>query len=186
MKVFVVLAHPEHQSFNGAMFRPAVATFASNGEEVQSPRHAVRPCVGTAQRNAALVRRCSIALRMASMGHHWNAVGFPGFFAWAPDARDRRTSTGGEWGGRLGKWSWIVLGTLGKAAGTDDKISNYRGRSGCAGAGRRGGYFCGRVAAGYRGDRSAGAAILRFRSDQARPRASGDRQLQRLPYRARA
>jgi hypothetical protein len=32
MKVFVVLAHPEHQSFNGAMFRTAVETFASGGD----------------------------------------------------------------------------------------------------------------------------------------------------------
>jgi hypothetical protein len=49
MKVFVVLAHPEHQSFNGAMFRPAVATFASNGQEVQSPRSSTLRRDGTTQ-----------------------------------------------------------------------------------------------------------------------------------------
>ena len=44
MKVFVVLAHPEHQSFNGAMFRTAVETFASGGgHEVQiSGLHAMQ------------------------------------------------------------------------------------------------------------------------------------------------
>jgi NAD(P)H dehydrogenase (quinone) len=36
MKVFVVLAHPEHQSFNGAMSRTAVETLASAGHEVQT------------------------------------------------------------------------------------------------------------------------------------------------------
>jgi putative NADPH-quinone reductase len=36
MKVFVVIAHPEHQSFNGAMFRTAVETLASAAHEVQS------------------------------------------------------------------------------------------------------------------------------------------------------
>ena len=42
MKVYVVLAHPEHQSFNGAMFRTAVETLASAGHEVEtSDLHAV-------------------------------------------------------------------------------------------------------------------------------------------------
>ena len=64
MKVFVVLAHPEHQSFNGAMFRTTVETLASAGHRVQiSDLHAMQfdPRVGTTQRNAAPVRRCSIA-----------------------------------------------------------------------------------------------------------------------------
>ena len=43
MKVFVVLANPEHQSFNGAMFRTAVETFASAGHRVQiSDLHAMQ------------------------------------------------------------------------------------------------------------------------------------------------
>ncbi|MFY9954334.1 hypothetical protein [Bradyrhizobium sp.] len=29
MKIFIVLAHPEHQSFNGAMFRTAVDTLSA-------------------------------------------------------------------------------------------------------------------------------------------------------------
>ena len=42
MKVYVVLAHPEHQSFNGAMFRTAVETFASAAAEEYCRRAAVR------------------------------------------------------------------------------------------------------------------------------------------------
>jgi NAD(P)H dehydrogenase (quinone) len=42
-KVFVVLAHPEHQSFDGAMFRTAVETLAARGHEIQtSDLHAVQ------------------------------------------------------------------------------------------------------------------------------------------------
>src|ERR1700740_3154919 len=33
MKVFIVLAHPEHQSFNGALFRTAIETLSSDGHE---------------------------------------------------------------------------------------------------------------------------------------------------------
>jgi len=36
MKVFVVLAHPEHQSFNGAMYRVALETFTAEGHEVRT------------------------------------------------------------------------------------------------------------------------------------------------------
>ena len=36
MKAFVVLAHPEHQSFNGAMFRTAVDTLSAEGHEVKA------------------------------------------------------------------------------------------------------------------------------------------------------
>jgi len=36
MKVFIVLAHPEHRSFNGAMFRTAVDTFSADGHEVRT------------------------------------------------------------------------------------------------------------------------------------------------------
>ena len=36
MKVFVVLAHTEHRSFNGAMFRTAVETLTSAGLDVQT------------------------------------------------------------------------------------------------------------------------------------------------------
>jgi NAD(P)H dehydrogenase (quinone) len=36
MKVFIVFAHPEHQSFNGAMFRTAVETLLSMGHEVRT------------------------------------------------------------------------------------------------------------------------------------------------------
>jgi NAD(P)H dehydrogenase (quinone) len=36
MKVLVVLAHPEHQSFNGAMFRTAVETLSQAGHEVKT------------------------------------------------------------------------------------------------------------------------------------------------------
>lgn len=35
MKVFIVLAHPEPQSFNGAMFRTAIETLQSSGHSVQ-------------------------------------------------------------------------------------------------------------------------------------------------------
>ena len=52
MKIFIVLAHPEHQSFNGAMFRTAVDTLSARGprdQGVGSPCHAVRPGVGKAQ-----------------------------------------------------------------------------------------------------------------------------------------
>ncbi len=50
---------------------------------------------------------------------------------------------------------------------------------------RRGGRLCGGVAAGDCGDRAAGAALVRCGLGQARPRAGGDRQLQRLPHGAR-
>ena len=36
MKVLVVLAHPEHQSFNAALFRTAVATLSAAGHEVKT------------------------------------------------------------------------------------------------------------------------------------------------------
>lgn len=36
MKVFAVLAHPEHQSFNAAMFRTAVETLTAEGHEVRT------------------------------------------------------------------------------------------------------------------------------------------------------
>jgi NAD(P)H dehydrogenase (quinone) len=36
MKVFIVLAHPEHQSFNGAMFRTAVDVLSSAGHEIKT------------------------------------------------------------------------------------------------------------------------------------------------------
>jgi NAD(P)H dehydrogenase (quinone) len=43
MKVFAVLAHPEHQSFNGAMFRTAVEAFTAGGHEVRtSDLHAMQ------------------------------------------------------------------------------------------------------------------------------------------------
>lgn len=43
MKVFAVLAHPEHQSFNGAMFRTAIETFSAGGHEVRtSDLHAMQ------------------------------------------------------------------------------------------------------------------------------------------------
>jgi putative NADPH-quinone reductase len=36
MKVFIVLAHPEHQSFNGALFRTAIETLCADGHEVRT------------------------------------------------------------------------------------------------------------------------------------------------------
>jgi len=36
MKVFAVLSHPEHQSFNAAMFRTAVDTFSTGSHEVRT------------------------------------------------------------------------------------------------------------------------------------------------------
>ncbi|MGJ4946387.1 NAD(P)H-dependent oxidoreductase [Bradyrhizobium sp. HKCCYLS1011] len=36
MKVFIVLAHPEHQSFNGAMYRAAVEALSAAGHEVKT------------------------------------------------------------------------------------------------------------------------------------------------------
>jgi len=36
MNVFIVLAHPEHKSFNGAMFRTAVDTLSADGHEVRT------------------------------------------------------------------------------------------------------------------------------------------------------
>ena len=43
MKILVVLAHPEHQSFNGAMFRTAVETLSAAGHEVKtSDLHAMQ------------------------------------------------------------------------------------------------------------------------------------------------
>ena len=43
MKILIVLAHPEHQSFNGAMFRTAVETLSAAGHEVRtSDLHAMQ------------------------------------------------------------------------------------------------------------------------------------------------
>jgi NAD(P)H dehydrogenase (quinone) len=43
MKIFAVLAHPEHQSFNAAMFRTAVDTLSAAGHEVRtSDLHAMQ------------------------------------------------------------------------------------------------------------------------------------------------
>lgn len=36
MKIFIVVAHPERQSFNGAMFRTAVETLSAAGHEVRT------------------------------------------------------------------------------------------------------------------------------------------------------
>src|ERR1019366_2769397 len=36
MKIFIVLAHPEHRSFNGAMFRTAVETLSAAGHQVRT------------------------------------------------------------------------------------------------------------------------------------------------------
>lgn len=36
MKVFIVLAHPEHQSFNGAMYRTALETLTAEGHDVKT------------------------------------------------------------------------------------------------------------------------------------------------------
>lgn len=36
MKIFIVLAHPEEQSFNGAMFRTAIDTLKASGHEVKT------------------------------------------------------------------------------------------------------------------------------------------------------
>ena len=36
MKIFLVLAHPESQSFNAALFRTAVATLRAAGHEVKT------------------------------------------------------------------------------------------------------------------------------------------------------
>ena len=36
MKILIVFAHPEHQSFNGAMFRTAVETLTAAGHEVKT------------------------------------------------------------------------------------------------------------------------------------------------------
>jgi putative NADPH-quinone reductase len=36
MKVFIVFAHPEPKSFNGAMFRAACKTFQRIGSEIKS------------------------------------------------------------------------------------------------------------------------------------------------------
>jgi NAD(P)H dehydrogenase (quinone) len=43
VNVFILLAHPEHQSFNGAMFRTAVETLTAEGHEVRtSDLHAMQ------------------------------------------------------------------------------------------------------------------------------------------------
>ena len=45
MKVLIVLAHPEHRSFNGAVFRTAVETLSAAGHEVRtSDLHATETC----------------------------------------------------------------------------------------------------------------------------------------------
>lgn len=52
MNVFVVLAHPEHHSFNAAMFRTAVDVLTGAGHDVRTfrpLRHAIRSGVGQAQ-----------------------------------------------------------------------------------------------------------------------------------------
>ncbi|WP_315768354.1 MULTISPECIES: NAD(P)H-dependent oxidoreductase [unclassified Bradyrhizobium] len=36
MKAFIVLAHPEHQSFNGAMYRAAMEALSAQGHEVRT------------------------------------------------------------------------------------------------------------------------------------------------------
>jgi NAD(P)H dehydrogenase (quinone) len=45
VKIFIVLAHPEHQSFNGAMFRTAVDTLSAAGHG--SRRRISMPCSST-------------------------------------------------------------------------------------------------------------------------------------------
>lgn len=43
MKILIVLAHPEHQSFNGAMFRTAIETLSARSHEIKtSDLHAMQ------------------------------------------------------------------------------------------------------------------------------------------------
>jgi NAD(P)H dehydrogenase (quinone) len=43
VRIFIVLAHPEHQSFNGTMFRTAVDTLSAAGHEIKaSDLHAMQ------------------------------------------------------------------------------------------------------------------------------------------------
>lgn len=160
MKVFVVLAHPEHQSFNGAMFRTTVETLASAGHEVEtSDLHAMQFDHVSGRHNATRRSFGAVPLLQDGAGRSVDGTRW-GFLVFSHARRHQRTSTGGEWGEVARQVAMDCANNSGKAAGTDDKISNYRGRSGCAGPGRRGGCSCGRVAARDGGDRSAGAAIL--------------------------
>ena len=160
MKVFVVLAHPEHQSLNGAMFRTAVETPASAGHEVQtSDLHAMQFDPVSGRHNAT--RRPFGAVPLPQGGADRSVDGTRwDFLVFSHARRRQRTSTRGERREVARQVAVDCANNSGKAAGTDEKISNYRGRSGCAGPGRRGGCSCGRVAARNGGDRSAGAAIL--------------------------
>jgi NAD(P)H dehydrogenase (quinone) len=56
MKVFVVLAHPEHQSFNGAMFRVAVDTLGANHELKTSDLYAMQFDPASSRRNFITVK----------------------------------------------------------------------------------------------------------------------------------
>jgi NAD(P)H dehydrogenase (quinone) len=56
MNVFVVLAHPEHQSFNGAMFRTAVDTFGASHELRTSDLYAMQFDPASSRRNFITVK----------------------------------------------------------------------------------------------------------------------------------
>jgi len=56
MKVFVVLAHPEHQSFNGAMFRTAVDTLGGSHELKTSDLYAMQFDPASSRRNFITVK----------------------------------------------------------------------------------------------------------------------------------
>src|SRR6185312_13256087 len=128
---------------------------------------------------------------------HWLAVFRLAFERNAEGCRGFLESSGGD-GRRAGKHQQPVsepgsrrqvagdcARKLKEPASTNEKIRHYRGYCRCADCRRRSVWFCDRMAAGDCGDRAAGEEIFRSGDDQARSRARGTWQLQRLPYRAR-
>ena len=77
MKVFVVLAHPEHQSFNGAMFRTAVETLGAGGHEVRtSDLHAMQFNPVSGRHNFITVKDPTYFKQQVEELHATEAYGF--------------------------------------------------------------------------------------------------------------
>jgi len=77
MNVFAVLAHPEHQSFNGAMFRITVETLSAAGHEVRtSDLHAMQFDPVSGRRNFITVKDPDYFKQQIEELHATEAYGF--------------------------------------------------------------------------------------------------------------
>ncbi len=77
MKVFAVLAHPEHQSFNAAMFRTAVDTFSTGSHEVRtSDLYAMKFEPASGRHNFITVKDPSYFKQQIEERHATEAYGF--------------------------------------------------------------------------------------------------------------